>query len=128
MPSPEDRRATTRVAFRIPAHLRRIDDETVYKGYVMNLSLTGTFVMLEQTVDLHTGIQLNFRILPANDCHAAGHLARIVPMGMAQGVGVELTWWNPEYENFLRNLESASDIEMMDFIHDIGRVYLWSGY
>jgi len=128
MPSPEDRRASTRVAFRIPAHLRRLDDETTYKGYVMNLSLTGTFVMLEQTVDLHDSMQLNFTIQPSNECHAAGRLARIVPMGMAQGVGVELTWWNPAYENFMRNLESASDMEMMDFIRDIGRVYLWSGW
>lgn len=124
----EERRATTRVAFRIPAHLRRIDDETVYRGYVMNLSLTGAFVMLEQTVDLFESIRLNFRIQPATDCQAAGRLARVVPMGMAQGVGLELTWWNQEFANFLRNLEAASDIEIMDFLRDIGRLYLWSGW
>jgi len=127
MVPPEDRRSTTRVAFRIPAHVTRTNDENTYRGYVMNLSLSGAFVMMEQTVELEPTLRLAFRIQPSTDCVATGNLARIVPMGMAQGLGVELTWWNPAFANFMRNLESASDIEMMDFIRDIGRIHIWSG-
>jgi hypothetical protein len=94
----------------------------------MNLSLSGAFVMMEQTVDLDPGIRMGFRIQPATDCIATGQLARVVPMGLAQGVGVELSWWNPAFGNFMRNLEAASDIELMDFIRDIGRIHIWAGF
>lgn len=118
----DDRRSHPRVGFKVPAHIYVGSDPTLHKGYVLNLSEAGAFVMIDKGVPLTQQLQMEFRVPPGIECVATGHLAHNMDMGMYQGLGVELTQRNPAYTNFLRNLAAASPGDIMHFVRDMRRI------
>jgi len=95
----------------VPAHIVTEGGETLHRGYVMNLSESGAFVMLDQPMPIDAEVHLRFRIKPGTHCEASGHLARVLPLGHKHAFGVELTERNSGFTFFVRNLAIASEIE-----------------
>lgn len=118
----DDRRSYPRVGFKVPAHIYVGTSQELHKGYVLNLSEAGAFVMLEKGVSLGPNLQMEFRIPPGIDCVATGVIVHNMDMGAYQGLGVELTQRNQPYVNFLRNLSVASPGDIMHFINDMRRI------
>ena len=129
MTVPSDRRTSPRVAFRVPAHVTTISDQRLYKGYVMNLSENGAFVMLTDPVQLaNEEVRIRFTIGGDTHCDGAGRIARVMRMGTGPGFGVELTLVNQAFVNFIRNLRSADEEQLMFFIRDMRRIEIWLGF
>ena len=122
MASSRDRRTHSRFAFKVPAHISFADGERIHRGFVLNLSQSGVFVMLDDSVPQHALIRLHFHIRPTTDCEATGYPARILALGHGHAVGVELTKRNAGYKHFIRNLAYASEPELLAFMRDVGRV------
>jgi len=127
MPSHIERRRHERFGFRVPAHITRNEDENLHRGYIMNLSESGAFVMLDEPVAAETPVNLRFRIKPGTWCEASGHLSRTLPLGNKHAFGIVLTERNAGFDFFVRNLAIATDIELMSFVRDMGRVYIRLG-
>lgn len=120
MPTAANRRNEDRIAFRVPAHISVGAGDFLVRGYVMNLSEWGAFVMMESTVPLESDVQLEFFLGSA--CSARGRLAHVMPFGNGQGFGVELTERNAGFCDFLRTLSEANDAELMGMIRDMRRI------
>lgn len=128
MLSPHDeRRTSTRIGFRVPANIT-IDGETKrHRGYVLNLSELGAFVMMDADSPLETNVHFSFRLPEGSECQAWGRLARVMPMGKMIGFGVEITHRNDSFIEFIEGLARASDVDMLDLIREMGRIGIWVG-
>lgn len=118
----DDRRSYPRVGFKVPAHVLVGPDQTLHKGYVMNLSEAGALVMLDGGVLLNPQVSLSFKIPPEVICEAAGQIVHTMEMGIYQGLGIELTDCNQSYVYFLRNLARASPGDVLFYMRDMGRI------
>jgi hypothetical protein len=126
--APPERRTSPRIAFRVPAHVTTLCDNVVYKGYVMNLSENGAFIqMMDCQQPLESLVRMRFHIKPSTNCDGSGQMARVMRMGTGQGFGVELTQVNESFVNFIRNLRSANEQDLIFFIRDLGRIDIWIG-
>ena len=121
-----ERRNDDRIAFRIPAHIHLGHGQQLYKGYVLNLSEHGAFVMMDQAVPLSSEISLRFE-LDGTPHLATGRLAHVIELGNGQGFGIELTSCSPDYDDFVRSLGSASDSKLMTLIRDMKRIQVTVG-
>jgi hypothetical protein len=108
------------VAFKVPARIYVGPAETLFKGYIMNMSETGVFLMVEKGAQF-TELQLEFTV-SGNQCAAVGRVAYASDMGAFIGMGVDLTAINETYTFFVRNLAAAKSTEIMALVDDIGRI------
>lgn len=120
METASERRLEERIAFRVPAHITVRD--RLIRGYVINLSEWGAFVLMDEPADLDGEIHLDFDIGRSFACAATGKLAHSVAMGNAMGFGIGLSARNVGYASFIRNLESASNLQIMQMIRDMKRI------
>jgi len=111
----------------VPAHITCNEGDDPLRGYVMNLSASGAFVIIDDPIPQRSPIQLRFRIKPGTWCEASGYLTRVLPIGRKHAIGVELTERNAGFDFFVRNLALASELELMSFVRDMGRVYIRVG-
>lgn len=120
MTTGDQRRLEDRIAFRVPAHISVGSGDFLVRGYVMNLSEWGAFVMMEEAVPLDQDVRLEFFLGKA--CSARGRLAHVMPFGHGQGFGVELTERNAGFCDFMQHLSEANDLELMGMIRDMKRI------
>jgi hypothetical protein len=118
----DDRRSQPRVGFKVPAHILVGPEERLYKGFVLNISENGAFIMMDQGVAIGPGLSMGFTIPPGTDCHASGRIVHSMEMGAFQGLGVELTQCNDAWINFLRNLAAASPGDLLFYVKDMKRI------
>ncbi len=118
----DDRRSDPRVGFKVPAHILLGTNESLHKGYVLNLSETGALVMIDRGIALGTNVHMQFRVPPDVVCETRGAVAHIMDMGIYQGVGVSFDFCSDTYTNFFRNLAVAKPTDVMHFVRDMGRI------
>lgn len=118
----DDRRSYPRVGFKVPAHILVGPDQTLHKGYVMNMSEAGALVMMEEPVAVEPQVSLSFGIPPEVVCEAAGTIVHTMEMGTFQGLGIELNDCNQSYVYFLRNVAKASPGDVLFYLRDIKRI------
>lgn len=124
MLSEAERRNEDRIAFRVPAHLIVGDRRQLVRGYVLNLSWSGAFVMMEEAAALPPSLTLEFTLRGRQPCRARARLAHVVPLGAGQGFGLEITEQNDAYRSFIAALGSASQVELMALISDMSRIVI----
>jgi hypothetical protein len=124
MLSAAERRNEDRIAFRVPAHVMVGDQRQLVRGYVINLSEGGAFVMLDDQAALPPSITLEFTLRGRQPCRARARLAHVVPLGKGQGFGLEITERNDGYRAFIASLATASQVELMALISDMSRIVI----
>ncbi len=124
MPPNLERRRHERFGFRVPAHVTHHESDDPLRGYLMNISASGAFVIIDDPIPARSRIRLRFRIQPGTWCEASGVLKRVLPLGRKHAFGVELTERNAGFDFFVRNLSLADELELMSFVRDMGRVYI----
>lgn len=85
----------------------------------MDLSESGAALTSPRPVPVHSGVFLRFRIDPDISCEATGAVVRSHRFGELWGVGVDLTYANQPFLNFLRNLDSVHEAERPALLGDI---------
>ena len=118
----DDRRSDPRVGFKVPAHILLGSNETLHKGYVLNLSETGALVMMDTGIPVGKNVHMQFKVPPNVICETRGAVAHIMDMGIYQGIGVSFNYANDAYHNFFRNLAVAKPTDIMHFVRDMGRI------
>ncbi len=118
----DDRRSQPRVAFKVPAHILLGPSEQMYRGFVLNLSQSGVFVMMDQGPQVGPAIVVQFQFPHDTWCEATGHVAHADDMGVYQGLGVELTQHNLPYTNFIRMMMKATPQQIMHYMDEIRRI------
>jgi hypothetical protein len=121
----QDRRTEDRIGFRVPAHITV--GTGVHKGYVIDLSPSGAFVMMDRAIPLDGVIELRFHPRDGGECRASGKVAHVQEVGVGQAFGVELTWACDDFQRFVRDLAAASDSELNDYIQDMARIHIRVG-
>jgi hypothetical protein len=119
----QERRSSPRVAFKVPARIYVGPDRTLFKGYIMNMSETGVFLMVEKGAQF-TELQLEFQV-SGDKCAAVGKVAYASDMGAYAGMGIELSAVNPTYTFFVRNLAEAKSTQIMALVDDIVRITIY---
>jgi hypothetical protein len=122
-----ERRTEDRIGFRVPAHITVDQNEEVHRGYVINLSANGAFVMMDRVVPLDGAIELRFWPREGGECCARGKAAHIQQLGLGQAFGIELTWCDEGFAQFVKGLAKASDRELMEYINDMRRIHIRVG-
>lgn len=120
----DERRNQSRYGFRIPAHILLGPQHTLYRGYVMNMSDNGAFIMMDR-INLGPRVWLRFK-LTALECEGFGHVARVMNMGNQQGLGVELTNNNDDYYAFIARLSVASAAEIFLITREMKRITVYA--
>lgn len=85
----------------------------------MDISETGTAIVAPRPLPVQTGVFLRFSIDPDISCEATGVVVRCHPFGDQWGLGVDLTYANQPFLNFLRNLDSVHEAERPALLADI---------
>ncbi len=81
----------------------------VEEGRLVDLSEQGASVTTPTTVAANTPAYLHFDLGPGIRCEATGEVVWVIPFGRDFGLGLKLVFANPEYQNFLHNLDVAPD-------------------
>jgi hypothetical protein len=124
MSKKQERRSSPRVAFKVPAHIYVGAEQTLYKGYIMNMSETGLFLMVDKAAAF-SELQLEFSV-DGNSCAAVGRVAYSSDMGAYAGMGIELSDVNQTYIFFVRNLAAAKSTQIMGLVDDIKRIKIYA--
>jgi len=117
----KERRSSPRVAFKVPARIYVGPEQTLHRGYIMNLSENGAFLMVEKGVSLGE-VGLDFEPAPGESCQAIGRVAYASDMGAYQGMGIDLTQVNDSYVDFVNKLAAASSTRLMNMVDSIVRI------
>lgn len=124
--SEDDRRQEdNRYAVKLPAYVMVGPEHTLFRGYVMNLSVKGIFVTVKEKVDLGPNVYLTFNPGPDIVCEASGTVAHSMGFGNGVGFGAQFDRTTPTYAQFLRNLSAASQVDIMTYMKFIKRMKVW---
>ena len=100
-----DRRRHRRFALSLPASIVR--GAAVEQGRLVDLSEQGASVTAPTTAASSTPAYLHFDLGPGVRCEATGEVVWVIPFGRDFGLGLKLAYANPEYLNYLHNLDTA---------------------
>jgi len=122
--SPRERRSQERIGFRVPAHITVGKAREVHKGYLINLSASGAFIMMDRVVPLAGIIELYFHPRDGGECRARGKAAHVTSVGIGQSFGVVLDWSDDAFRKFVEGLAKASDRDLVDLLKDMRRIHI----
>jgi len=97
------------------------------QGYLMDISEAGASIASPLPVPVHTGVFLRYRIEPSIRCEATGAVVRSHHFGSDWGVAIDLTYANPPFLNFLRNLDAVHEAQRPALLADIADLQLHFG-
>jgi len=118
----DERRSQPRVAFKVPAHILVGPTEQKYRGFVLNLSQGGMFLMMDQGPQVGPTIMVQFQFPHDCWCQAAGYVAHADDMGVYQGLGIQLNEHNQAYLNFIKMLIKATPQQIMSYMDELKRI------
>lgn len=123
--SDERRQEDNRYAVKLPAYIHVGPDHIRYRGYVMNLSVKGIFVTVKEKTELGPNVYLTFNPGPNIVCEASGGLAYQMGFGNGVGFGANFDRQTDTYITFIKNLSTASQVDIMMYMRFIKRMKVW---
>ncbi len=123
--SDERRQEDNRYAVKLPAYIHIGPDHVRFRGYVMNLSVSGVFVTTRDKVELGPNIYLNFSPSEGVVCEASGQVVHSMGFGNGVGFGAHLDRTTPTYLQFLNDLSAASQVDIITYMKFIKRIKVW---
>ena len=103
-----DRRQFPRLSLNLPVTLVLADGSETIRGKLCDISGGGCFFTVPSGIKREGRVTMDFVLLPRSICNATG---RVVRGQGGDGFGVEFGAVNPELQNFVDELGSASPEE-----------------